>query len=112
LTTFLDGPAEGKTLMLRSAVVFLRVTEVKGDFDALDQPDDTPDPNETLYAYQIAAHHGNCHIRSGTKGASGFYAIASYRLCPEQPTDEIMRDNVAWRQWVFRQPIPKYERPQ
>jgi len=44
MTRFLDGPAQGETLMLRRAPILLRVTrDPMGNFDGLDQLDDRPD---------------------------------------------------------------------
>ncbi len=104
MTTFVDGPAKGKTLMLRRAVVFLRVTvNEAGEIDALDQPEDTPKPSEEwIYAYiNTGEREGNVHIRYGgnKKHLSGFYPMAEYRLYSFQPPDEIMRDNAKWREW-------------
>lgn len=104
MTTFEDGPAKGQHLMLRRAARFLRVTEVAGKFDALDQPHDTPLSDEKLYAYEITAKPGMCHIRSGKQGASGFYPIASYRFCSVQPTDKQMRSVMLWSEWCQLQP--------
>lgn len=116
MTRFKDGPAAGKNMMLRRAVVFLRVTRLPADpqnrrsadkWDALDQPDDTPEPDEELFAYKHTGQNaGMCHVRmSGkAKGGSGFYAIAEYALCDPQPSDEEMRDVFKWRAWCERQP--------
>lgn len=46
MTTFIDGPAKGQTLMLRRNPVYLIVTEENGKFDALDQLEDAPKPTE------------------------------------------------------------------
>lgn len=103
MTTFDDGPAKGKHLNLRRAVHFLRVVKApNGDIDALDQLGDTARPEETIYAYEISEAPSWCHIRSGKKGASGFYAIARYHLFKDQPTDEVMRDNNAWSDWCHK----------
>jgi hypothetical protein len=93
--------------MLHRAVKFLRVVQNKsGVWDALDQPEDTPAPEETVFAYQITEKPGMCHIRSGKRGASGFYAIATYRMCAEQPYDQVMRGMSLWQQWCAHQPDP------
>jgi len=71
MTTFKDGPAKGQTLMLRRAQMFLRVVQdPKGTWDALDQPDDTPKPEERLYAYRIDGQPAMAHycIRGGRGG--------------------------------------------
>lgn len=84
--------------MLHRAARFLRVVVKDGKFDALDQLTDRPAPDETLYAYEISAPPSHCHIRAGG-GRSGFYAMASYHLFPDQPTDAQMRDERLWDKW-------------
>lgn len=101
MTTFLDGPAKGKTLMLKRAARFLRVVENDGSFDALDQPCDVPTPNEKLYAYTVVGDVGHCHIHA-SRGRGGFYPIANYKLVEAQPTEAEMRDNASWRAWCER----------
>lgn len=101
MTTFKDGPAQGQRLMLRRAPIFLRVTSFTV-WDALDQPEDTPEPSENLFAYVLAGEPGHCHIstrgKDGRRGG-GFYPIAEYRYVEQQPDDATMRDNAAWRKW-------------
>lgn len=99
MTTFIDGPAAGKTLLLKRSPRFLRVVESNGIFDALDQPTDTPSPNETLYAYRLNADHGTVHINRGRHG-SGFYAMADYKLVALQPTDSVMRHGDTWETYA------------
>lgn len=98
MTTFEDGPAQGKTLLLHRAVMFLRVTEENGEFDALDQREDEPKPTENLYAYVIAREPGMCHINRGG-GKGGFYVLAHYKFATEQPDDATMRDFDKWSKW-------------
>jgi hypothetical protein len=102
MTHFLDGPAKGQHLMLKRAVRFLRVTESRGKWDALDQPADEPRPDERLYAYEIAGEVGMCHIRA-SGGRSGFYPIAEYRVVPVQPLDPVMRNTNEWAHWCESQ---------
>lgn len=118
MTSFIDGPAAGQSLMLRRAAVLLRVTRkrfaLSSDpeqqkapvFDALDAPEDTPNADEEIFVY-VNTHQrsGNCHVRFGGKqrSASGFYSIADYRLYDVQPADEIMRDNTKWSAWCEEQ---------
>lgn len=100
MTTFEDGPARGHTLMLKRTPIFLRVVALNGKWDALDQPADSPDAAETIFAYKLHEHKGSCHINAG-RGRSGFYPIATYRLVPEQPTDATMREQ--WTPWCDEQ---------
>lgn len=95
MTTFEDGPAKGQHLRLQCAPRYMRVTQHGAKFDALDQSHDQPLPGETLYAYQIVGTPGVCHMR--IKGGGGFYAIATYRIVPDQPPDALMRSNTAWQ---------------
>ncbi len=101
-TTFIDGPAKGQRLLLRRAVTFIRVTEKGGIWDALDQPEDSPIPDETLYAYRVAHFKGMCHMNFG-RGRGGFYAIIDYKFCDPQPGESIMRDATKWSEWTAKQ---------
>lgn len=102
MTRFTDGPAKGQVLMLKRAARFLRVVQSSaGTWDALDQPDDSPAPDETLYAYTIVGQPLMCHINRGSKG-SGFYPAADYRLCEIQPSDPEMRSIKLWGEWCER----------
>ena len=101
MTTFQDGPAKGQSLMLSRAVMFLRVVELAGKFDALDQPDDKPAGGEKIYAYEIASTPRMCHIRA-SGGRGGFYPIVEYRFIQEQPADADMRTTERWRAWVMQ----------
>lgn len=98
MTTFTDGPAHSKTLMLHRAPFFLRVVMSPDDIDALDQPEDTPNANELLFAYRLTKLPGHCHIRA-SKGRGGFFPIAEYALIDPQPTDAQMRDRDQWVAW-------------
>lgn len=109
MTRFLDGPAIGQTLMLKRTVVFLRVTaqilpesgKVK-NWDALDQWEDTPNPDERLYAYKLVRNVGTAHVNMG-RGRGGFYPINEYSFVEHQPSQEVMRDNDKWTFWVQSQ---------
>lgn len=98
MTRFTDGPAKDSTLMLKRAPFFLRVTESSGKFDALDQPGDTPNLDESLRAYKLTTEPAMCHVNMGRKGG-GFYPLAEYRLIENQPPDDVMRDTKRWRVW-------------
>jgi hypothetical protein len=97
---FIDGPAAGVELRLMRTPVMLRVVRsAGGNWDALDQPDDTPAPREQLFVYRIASKPTHMFIRCQPRSASGLYIRADYRLFPNQPTDEQMRQNFAWAAW-------------
>lgn len=99
MTRFQDGPAKGQNLMLHRSPKFLRVTEEEGVFDALDEPNDIPRPAEKLYAYERVKNEGMVHINRGRKGG-GFYPVSEYRMIANQPSEEVMRSNVAWNDWI------------
>lgn len=99
MTKFEDGPAKGQVLMLKRAARFLRVTEEKGKWDALDQPEDCPRPGEKIYAYEVFGEVGAAFV-DGAK----FHAlvpIANYRFVEPQPPDDVMRNNLIWCQWCL-----------
>lgn len=100
MTRFVDGPAKGKTLMLKRAPVFLRVVQNSktGAIDALDQEHDVAGPDENLFAYQLTAMPARAFI-DGPK-ISGCYPIASYQLVERPPTTNEMRSNAGWILWV------------
>lgn len=98
---FIDGPAAGETLLLKRAPMFLRVVQdPTGKWDALDQPGDTPKPDERIHAYVIKGRAGVCHINKRGPG-SGFYASAEYRFVTNQPVEPVMRNTARWRGWAF-----------
>jgi hypothetical protein len=99
---FLDGPAAGQRLMLKRAPLYLRVTEMLGEWDGLDQIEDEPRREETLYAYRVEGERSQVHILKRGPG-SGFYARAYYRFIAQQPADAVMRDQVQWQQWCREQ---------
>ncbi len=102
MTSFLDGPAQGQSLMLKRCPIFLRVVvDGGGKWDALDQPEDRPRPGEQLFAYRIEGEPSMCHVRR-TGGRGGFYAMGQYRFILDQPEDAMMRDNQAWVHWVYK----------
>lgn len=96
---FVDGPAAGVTLMLRRAPLYLRVT--KGPhWDALDQLNDFPDPDEVLTAYRRVGTPGMVHI-DFTRKRSAWFAVATYRVVPDQPPDRVVRSTYLWRAWCW-----------
>ena len=110
MTRFTNGPATGVTLLLRRVPIYLRVVAKqrqcgRPEWDALDQVDDTPTSDETLYAYRKVSDDGTVHINRGRHG-SGFYAIATYEFIEPQPSDTTMRDTQQWRDWCYAQHKP------
>lgn len=68
----------------------------------LDQLADTPRPDEQIHVYQIKRVIGFACTRG-----KGCNLIVEYFHCPEQPSEEILRDNAKWAQWCQeRSPEP------
>lgn len=103
MTTFDDGPAAGKTLLLRRAPLFLRVVvnSMTGEIDALDQPGDEPRPGEVLHAYVLTARPHWAHIRA-SKGRGGAYTGGPYKLVEPQPSAKQMATTLAWSLWCHK----------
>lgn len=104
MVEFIDGPALGQVLCLRRAPKLLRaVRGPRGKWDALDRLGDAPQPNETVYVYARQGRPSHVHLCIHDKKgrpAGGWYAVASYRLCAEQPDDAAARDTALWREWA------------
>ncbi len=102
MTKFLDGPAVNVVLMLQRAPRLLRVVRASGgEWDALDQVDDTPSDDEAITVYAMVAGPWRLHIdRSRKAGGSAWFWGGEFRALPEQPADAIVRNNAAWRAWA------------
>lgn len=98
MTTFTDGPAAGKTLLIKRSPYFLRVVDDGTKLDALDQVDDSPKPSETCYAYRCAKVSGAVHLNI-KGGRGGFFPRAEYAFIPEQPPQAVMRSRAEWSEW-------------
>lgn len=93
MTKFVDGPADGQTLMLKRQPLFLRVVrDGAGKWDALDQLHDSPRHGEEAFVYVHVADDGCVFVRPG-----GMYRTTRYALFPQQPSQAVLRDTVAWR---------------
>lgn len=96
---FLDGPATGQVLMLRCAPALMRVVQKpNGGFDGLDRPGDTPAPDEKIFVYRRIFQPTTIHLRM-SRGRGGYFMSTVYELCPQQPTDDVMRDPSKWLGW-------------
>lgn len=106
MTTFQNGPAKGQALSLQRAPVFLRVVEKQGKWDALDQLEETPDPEEKIYVYLIVGNSGMYFMDGrGTDGRRRGWScvMATYRFYEIQPEDSVMRENPAWQKWCHEE---------
>jgi hypothetical protein len=102
--SFTDGPADGVTLALRTAPVFLRVTRsTSGKWDALDLRDDVAKPSETIFVYARVGEASGVRICARGRGGSairGWWANATYQHVPGVE-GELVRSNAAWQRWVY-----------
>ena len=101
MLSLVDGPCKG-TFMVKRAPVFLRAVIKKeldgsGETDVLDQPEDTPAADESVFVYQRFGGTGWVHIDG--KGIHGTYVIATYKLMPEAD-GQALRDNDKWQVWA------------
>ena len=101
MTQFLDGPAEGATLFMKRAPLYLRaVRDPDGKWDALDRLDDAPAAGEEIAVYRRAGATTTMHIRGGRRsGGCGFFKGGEYRLVEPAPQDADVRGTAAWRAW-------------
>jgi hypothetical protein len=104
MTRFEDGEARGQNLELNRSPLFLRV--VKGPerkWDALDQLEDTPSPEESVYVYVLVRDGGVVHLYCQDSKTRRRYCrwttLADYRRWHRQPEDAVMRDQEAWQAW-------------
>lgn len=99
MITLRDGPAAG-TYLVKGAPRLLRaVVDADGKGDVLDNPTDTPEPTERIYAYARVGEAANVHINFGNRRKSGFYARADYTHMPSVDGEKV-RNNADWRAWV------------
>src|ERR1700730_5412825 len=101
MAKFTNGPAANVMLNIRRAPLFLRVVrDTKGQWDALDQLSDTPEYDETIYAYRLTSNDGMIHINSRDRKTGshtgGFFVLATYEVVDPQPDDATMRSNKKW----------------
>jgi hypothetical protein len=99
---FKDGPAAGEIVYLEREPILLRVTQSPRGWDALDQIDDTPAADETVYVYVQAERPTTAFVdyqdKAGRRHGEAM-RTAAYALSPAQPGDSVLRDNEAWRAW-------------
>lgn len=109
MTSFLDGPATGVVLALSRAPRYLRavhnpIESHRDGWDALDQLNDRPKSDETVYAYRMVGDSGSVHIDYTEKGKRKGKTLvtAEYAFIPDQPSQEILRDSTLWQEWVMQ----------
>lgn len=101
MVEFIDGPAQGETLVLRNSPVMLRVVRSsRGNWDALDYPDDEPRPQERVFVYRLVGQPGRYHVKATKKSESGFCADAKYTYHYPPPSDDYeVRTKDGWDRW-------------
>ena len=100
MTKFIDGPAAGVVLSLRRAPILLRVVRSPNrNWDALDRLEDEPRPRESIVVYVLNTVPTRMHLNCRPRSASGFYAVAEYRVWPYQPDDSFLRTTDRWAAW-------------
>lgn len=103
MSKFHGGPADGRSLTLRRAPVFLRVViDADGSVDALDQLDDFPASTEALHVYQKTSHPIVVFACRRSKGKGCSHSVdADYEYYANQPSrDECdIRHTKEWREW-------------
>lgn len=108
-TKFLDGPAKDVRLSLSHAPAFLRVVTTGANaWDALDNPEDAPAPNEEVFVYALKGAMGGAFI-DGRDPKTGkrfgrYEQINSYAFHDVQPSKETLRDKALWKAWCEQQP--------
>lgn len=103
MARFIDGPLAGKHLMLAEATQLLRAVFCGKSFDALDKPDDSPAPIETIAVYQRVGDIKGRGFRDGRdkngRRTGGQLTEADYAYFHPQPADDQVRDNADWLAW-------------
>lgn len=96
----LNWAAQSVYLQLARVPLFLRFTVIGKTWDALDQVDDQPNPGEELIAAKLSGR-GTVHIDRTVKGkrVGEWIPTADYDPCEEQPSQDVMRSTVLWREW-------------
>ena len=108
MSRFLDGPAEGAQLSLSRSPIFLRAVRAPGKgWDALDQLEDSPRPDEEIFVYRRVSEPVICHT-DGRDPKTGkrfgrWMSFADYVLHDAQPDDRVARDRLAWQEWCQEQ---------
>lgn len=103
---FTDGPAAMVFLSLRRAPLYLRVVRsAAGEFDALDQLDDEPAADETVFVYRLAGKPAAAFVDGTRNGRRCGWreVMATYVVVTQQPDDATMRDTAKWREWCVEQ---------
>lgn len=107
MSTFVQGPAHDKELVLHRAPIYLRVVVgAGGKIDALDLLEDEPERDEVVHVYR---RRGTANVmfacsRRGRGGGRYEYGVYEWLSGVD---GEPLRETAAWRAWVDAQdPTP------
>lgn len=96
--TLVRVPYSRGPFMLESAPKWLRfVLSSDRKWDALDHPEDTPNPGEVVVA-AVRISSGSVHVYG--ENVSKWLPVASYAIAVEQPGHDILTNSDAWSAWV------------
>ena len=103
----LNYPLCCKQLLVERVPKYLRfvckgIATCSRNWDALDQPDDTPEEGEFIIA-AVLRDRGSLHIDKRVNGrrVGEWHATASYEPILPQPDQSLLRDNDKWRDWCM-----------
>lgn len=101
----LNHPLFRVILSLKRVPAYLRFTvkwiaRCTREWDALDQLDDQPLPDEMIFVGRLAKK-GSMHLDRTVNGRriGEWFQTADYEPVAEQPPDDVLRDNAKWAEW-------------
>jgi hypothetical protein len=109
MSHFKDGPADGKTLSLSNAPLFLRVViDEKSNVDALDGPGDSPRPGETVHVYRRVGDVTTGFIdgrdpKTGKRFGRRFAAANYVHFTGCTLDRDGLSDSKKWEEWMIRE---------
>lgn len=102
----LDHPLFRASLYLCRTPKYLRFVLDRREmsWDALDQPDDQPEPHEMVFA-AVLSQRGTCHIDRTVNGrrVGEWLRTAEYRPLRGQPDSSVLGDTNKWKDWCYAQ---------
>lgn len=103
----LDYPTFKGPITVERIPKFLRFTCAgplsSGNWDALDQLEDVPKPDEHVFAARLHST-SKVHIDRVVKRkrVGEWITTAEYRMIDDGPPEAVLRDNEAWRAWCLQ----------
>lgn len=98
---FIGGPADKRMIgPFSPAPVMLRVVrDAEGNWDALNEPDDTPKPQEQVFVYRLNSIPRTGHASCRPRSKSFWWSAADYVYHDVQPDRAVLADTERWRAW-------------